>query len=120
MHEWLFHAMNLSDTRDLRRWGTDFDLAECPGTSAPCVPKYLRQWQAVIRTSLPSSWLHHVAGAKRWHSCSVVGSASSLLRTTRGKVIDAAEAVFRVNVRGAGARTTFGGHLPNSVSQLAV
>ena len=38
-----------------------------------------------------------VAQQRRWQTCSVVGSSGSLLHHKHGKVIDAADAVFRVN-----------------------
>jgi len=96
--------------QELRRSGTHFKFAECHGARTPCVPAYIRRWQQSIREALSrgtsNAWLTYPANAgtsrfrasgSRWTSCSVVGSAGSLLRQAHGRLIDAASAVFRVN-----------------------
>ena len=103
-----FHELNLTDIYTLRKHaGTHFDLSECRGVAPPCVPAYLRRWQATIRAALAGRRL-------RWSgTCAVVGSSNSIMKTPRGKSIDASSAVFRMNAaptRGfeahVGARTT--------------
>ena len=150
--ELFFHAMDVSDIAELRRSGTHFSLAECRGARAPCMPQYIRAWQAAIAAGLPSSWLAHSGGSAassapsaattvpssaswhatgpHWRSCAVVGSSASLLRTVRGRLIDAADAVFRVNhaptrgyERHSGRRTTvrvFGGRTSNGTVAFGV
>ena len=88
-----FHELNVTDIGSLRKHGgTHFDVGECRGKPAPCVPRYLRRWQASTRTALAGRTL-------RWHggTCAVVGSSNSLMKTPRGHLIDAAAAVFRIN-----------------------
>ena len=150
--------MVVSDIAELRRSGTHFTLSECRGERAPCVPRYIREWQAAIAAGLPSIWQPRSASSSQrsapttaptdtsaastplsssWHAtgphwpqCAVVGSSASLLRTVRGRTIDAADAVFRVNhaptrgfERHSGRRTTvrvFGGRTSNGTVAYGV
>lgn len=83
-----FHEFTLLDVWALRkRTGTRFDLAECATRRPPCVPRYLRSWQAAITGALNGTSL-------RWRTCAVVGSSNSLMHTARGQAIDTAEAVY--------------------------
>lgn len=114
-----FHELEIASMRDLHYWSglrsevrPNFPLAECaavlkrPGSRGakpkllPCVPRYLLQWQALIRTALRTS----PAWKRRYSSCSVVGSSASLLHTPRGAQIDGAEAVVRINQAPAGGQ----------------
>ena len=103
-----FHELNLSDVYAFRkRAGTNFELAECRAKKH-CVPEYLRSWQAAISRAVAKSL------PLRWRgACAVVGSSNSLMHTPRGRAIDAAAAVFRINAaptagfeRHTGKRTT--------------
>ena len=89
-----FHETNLTELVWLGP-GTErssFDPAECAESpSMNCVPSYLTEWQQALRTALPAGW------TGQWRSCSVVGSSNSIMQRPRGRQIDAASAVFRMN-----------------------
>lgn len=90
-------------------------------TNVSCLPKSMASWQERIRQRLSDdrdTTGSHAASILRQRpllrDCSVVGSSGSLLMHRQGRLIDAAQAVFRVNdarVRGfedfSGSRTTF-------------